>query len=133
MKIMNTERKRVSTGAPWEPVVGYCRAIRVGDFVEVSGTTAMQDGRAVHPGDAYRQTVHILETIRKALHELGVDLKDVVRTRTFVTDIRSWEAVGKAHGEYFRDVMPVSSMVEVSALIDPELLVEIEATAIVSH
>jgi len=129
---MNTERKRVYSGAPWESVVGYCRAIRVGDVIEVSGTTAMQDGKVFAPGDAYRQTIHVLETIKTALGQLGVELKDVVRTRTYVTDISSWETVGKAHGDYFRDVLPVSSMVEVSALIDPGLLVEIEVTAIAS-
>ncbi len=131
--MMKTERKRVSTGAPWEPIVGYCRAIRVGDVVEVSGTTAMQDGKVVAPGDAYRQTIHILETIKGALNQLGVGIEDVVRTRTYVTDISQWESVGRAHGEYFRDVLPVSSMVEVRALIDPELLVEIEVSAIATH
>lgn len=113
--------------------MGYCRAIRVGDVVEVSGTVAMQDGKVVGVGDPYQQTIHILETIKRALEELGVGLEDVVRTRTYVTDISQWEAIGRAHGEYFRDILPVSSMVEVKGLIDPDLLVEIEAQAIASH
>ncbi len=127
---MTTERRRVSTGAPWEPIVGYCRAIRIGDVVEVSGTTAMKDGKVVGVGDAYAQTIHILETIKDAMAQLGVPLEDVVRTRTYVTDISQWEKVGRAHGEYFKDILPVSSMVEVKGLIDPDLLVEIEVHAI---
>lgn len=116
-----------------EPIVGYCRAIRIGDVVEVSGTTAMQNGEVVGVGDPYKQTIHILETIKRALEELEVGLEDVMRTRTYVTDISQWEAVGRAHGEYFKDILPVSSMVEVKGLINPELLVEIEAHAIASH
>lgn len=124
-------RKKVFTGSPWEPVVGYCRAIRIGDRIEVAGTTAMKDGEVVGVGDAYVQTRFILETIEKALRELDADLSHVVRTRMFVTDISKWEEIGKAHGEFFREIQPVATMVEVKALIDPRLLVEIEVEAIV--
>ncbi|MFC8689117.1 RidA family protein [Brevibacillus porteri] len=124
-------RKKVFTGSPWEPVVGYCRAIRIGDRIEVAGTTAMKDGEVVGVGDAYAQTRFILETIEKALRELDADLSHVVRTRMFVTDISKWEEIGKAHGEFFREIQPVATMVEVKALIDPRLLVEIEVEAIV--
>lgn len=125
------ERIRVSTGSPWEPVVGYCRAIRVGNIVEVSGTTAMKDGQVVHKHDVYQQTKYILDIIETALHEVGSKLSDVIRTRIYVTDISRWEEVGKAHGEYFGDILPATSMVEVRALIDPDILVEIEAQAII--
>ena len=123
--------KQVFTGSPWEPIVGYCRAIRVGDRIEVAGTTALRDGEVVGADDPYEQTKHILHTIEEALNELGSDMSDVVRTRIYVTDISKWEAVGKAHGEFFKDVRPAATMVEVKALIDPRLLVEIEAEAIV--
>ncbi|QRG66587.1 RidA family protein [Brevibacillus choshinensis] len=125
-------RTQVFTGSPWEPVVGYCRAIRIGDRIEVAGTTAMKDGTVVGVGDPYEQTKFILQTIEKALQELGADLSHVVRTRMFVTDISKWEEIGKAHGEFFRNIQPVATMVEVKALIEPELLVEIEAEAIVT-
>lgn len=125
-------RTRVFTGSPWEPVVGYCRAIRVGDRIEVAGTTAMKDGEVVGVGNAYEQARFVLQTIEQALQELGARLSDVVRTRMFVTDISLWEEFGKAHGEYFRDVQPVATMVEVKALIDPRLLIEIEVEAIVA-
>ncbi|OAS13607.1 RidA family protein [Paenibacillus oryzisoli] len=125
-------RTRVFTGSPWEPVVGYCRAIRVGDRIEVAGTTAMKDGEVVGVGNAYEQARFILQTIEQALQELGAQRSDVVRTRMFVTDISLWEAFGKAHGEFFRDVQPVATMVEVKALIDPRLLIEIEVEAIVA-
>ncbi|MED4584453.1 RidA family protein [Brevibacillus choshinensis] len=125
-------RTQVFTGSPWEPVVGYCRAIRVGDKIEVAGTTAMKDGAVVGVGDPYEQTKCILQTIEKALQELGADLSHVVRTRMFVTDISKWEEIGKAHGEFFRNIQPVATMVEVKALIEPELLVEIEVEAIVT-
>ncbi|MFC0213468.1 RidA family protein [Paenibacillus chartarius] len=125
------KRQQVFTGSPWEPVVGYCRAIRVGDRIEVAGTTAMKDGEVVGEGSPYEQTVFILQTIEKALQELGADLSHVVRTRMFVTDISQWESIGRAHGEFFRDIRPAASMVEVKALIDPRLIVEIEAEAIV--
>ncbi|MCE0452511.1 RidA family protein [Brevibacillus sp. AF8] len=124
-------RKKVFTGSPWEPVVGYCRAIRIGDRIEVAGTTAMKDGEVVGVCNAYEQTRFILETIEKALQELDADLSHVVRTRMFVTDISKWEEIGKAHGEFFREIQPVATMVEVKALIDPRLLVEIEVEAIV--
>jgi len=126
------ERLHVSTGSPWEPVVGYCRAIRVGNVVEVAGTTSMKDGQVIGKGDAYLQTMHIFKTIEEALVKVGASMTDVVRTRMYVTDISKWEEVGKAHGEYFRDIKPVATMVEVRALIDPDLLVEIEVQAIVT-
>lgn len=128
-----SERMRVSTGSPWEPIVGYSRAIRVGNRVEVAGTTAVKDGKLVGVGDAYVQTLCILEIIKEALEKVGATLSDVVRTRMFVTDISKWEEIGKAHGEYFRDIRPVATMVEVKALIEPELLVEIEVEAIINE
>jgi len=124
-------RRNVGTGSPWEGVVGYSRAVRVGDTVHVAGTTAIRDGRVVAPGDAYRQAKVALEIVVEALEECGAVPADVVRTRMFVTDIRDWEAVGRAHGEVFADVRPASTMVQVTALIDPDLLVEIEAEALV--
>lgn len=124
-------RKQVFTGSPWEPMIGYCRAIRVGNRIEVAGTTAMKDGNVVGVGNPYEQTRYILQTIEKALAELGADLTHVVRTRMFVTDISRWEEIGKAHGEFFREIQPVATMVEVKALIDPQLLVEIEVEAII--
>jgi enamine deaminase RidA (YjgF/YER057c/UK114 family) len=127
-----SERIRVSSGSPWEPIVGYCRAIRIGNIVEVAGTTSMKDGVIIGIGDAYHQTVQIFKTIENALTEVGSSMKDVVRTRMFVTDISQWEEIGRAHGEYFKDIKPVATMVEVKGLIDPELLVEIEVQAIIS-
>lgn len=126
-------RKQVFTGSPWEPLVGYCRAVRVDNRIEVAGTTAMKDGEVVGGKDPYEQTKFILQTIEKALHELGADLSHVVRTRMFVTDISRWEEIGKAHGEFFREIQPAATMVEVKALIDPRLLVEIEAEAIIDQ
>jgi enamine deaminase RidA (YjgF/YER057c/UK114 family) len=125
------KRQKVLTGAPWESVVGYCRAIRVEDRIEVAGTTAMKDGKVVGAQNAYEQTRFILQTIEGALKELGSSMSDVVRTRMFVTDISKWEEIGKAHGEFFREIQPVASMIEVKGLIDPDLLVEIEVEAIV--
>ncbi|MBA2938044.1 RidA family protein [Paenibacillus sp. CGMCC 1.16610] len=123
-------RTKVFTGSPWEPTVGYCRAIRVGNRIEVAGTTAMRDGEVVGVGSAYEQARYVLETIEKALLELGATMSDVIRTRMFVTDISLWEEFGRAHGEYFRDVQPVATMVEVKALIDPRLMIEIEVEAL---
>jgi len=124
-------RRNIGTGGPWEGVVGYSRAVRIGDTVHVAGTTAIREGRVVAPGDAYTQAKVALEIVVEALAECGASPGDVVRTRMFVTDIRDWEAVGRAHGEVFADVRPASTMVQVTALIEPDLLVEIEADAVV--
>jgi enamine deaminase RidA (YjgF/YER057c/UK114 family) len=124
------DRQRVSTGTEWEPLVGYSRAIRVGGRVLVSGTTGT-DAEGVVSGDAYEQTERALANVERALAELGAGLEDVVRTRMYVTDIGEWEAVGRAHGERFGEVRPATSMVEVTALIDPAMVVEVEAEAVV--
>ncbi|MEZ5345969.1 MAG: RidA family protein [Pyrinomonadaceae bacterium] len=124
------ERERYSSGQKWESIVGYSRAVKVGDRIYVTGTTATdENGGIVGEGDAYAQTVQVIKNIEKALIALGAELENVVRTRMFVTDISRWEEYGKAHGEYFREIMPATTMVEVAKLIDPRMLIEIEADA----
>ena len=124
-------RQNISSGSPWEDIVGYSRAVKVGNIIEVAGTTAMDGDVLIGKGDVYLQTKFIFEKIEKVLQQAGSSLKDVVRTRMFVTDITKWEAIGKAHGEFFNTIKPAASMIEVSRLIDEELLIEIEVTAIV--
>ena len=127
------ERTNYSSGAKWEDIVGYSRAVKIGNIIEVTGTVAVDENSLlVGKDDAYAQTKFIIEKIEKVLQQAGASLKDVVRTRMFVTDISRWEDYGKAHGEFFKDIRPCTSMIEVSALIDPAYLIEIEATAIIS-
>lgn len=127
------ERTHVSSGTDWEPRVGYSRAVRVGPHVHVAGTTATgEDGAVVGVDDPYAQTIHALEIVRDALAEAGAGIDDVVRTRMYVTDVEDWGVIGDAHAEFFADVRPAASMVQVDRLIDPDHLVEIEATAIVT-
>lgn len=127
-----SDRKTISSGAPWEARVGYCRAVRKGPHISVSGTAPVgTDGKVIGVGDPYTQAQRCIEIIAAALAEAGAGLEHVVRTRIFVTDIGQWEAVGRAHGEAFADIRPATSMVQVAALIDPDMLVEIEADAFV--
>lgn len=128
----SANRQIVSSGAIWEDIVGYSRAVRVGNIIEVSGTTAMDKDQVMFPGDAYAQTQYVLLKIEQALIDLGASMEDVVRTRIYVTEINLWEEIGKAHGEVFKHIKPASTMVEVFALIRKGLLVEIEATAIIA-
>ena len=131
---MENKRITISSGAPWENIVGYCRAVRVGNIIEVAGTTAVdENGATIGINDAYAQTRYILQKIEKALQQAGASMANVVRTRMFVTNIGQWEAIGRAHGEFFAAIKPAATMVEVKALINPELLIEIEATAICSE
>lgn len=127
------KRKNISSGANWEDIVGYSRAVRIANIVEVSGTAPVDGDKIMGVGNAYEQAKYCLRKIESALKEAGATLKDVVRTRMFVTDISLWEEFGKAHGEFFKEIKPVTTMIEVKSLIDPQMLIEIEATAVISE
>jgi len=127
------ERKNILTGSPWEDKMGYCRAVRIGNIIEVSGTVAIVDGEKVKADDAQAQTLNILERVEKVLEELNVSMKDVILTRIFTTDINSFEAVAKAHSSFFKDIKPTTGFYEISKLVAPEYLVEIEFTAVVTE
>lgn len=127
------QRKDYSSGTKWEETVAYSRAVKIGNIIEVAGTTAFEDGKIVGIGDAYEQARCIFRIIERTLHEAGASLEDVIRTRMFVTDISRWEEIGKAHGEFFKNIKPVTTLVEVSALIHPDMLVEIEVSAIATQ
>jgi enamine deaminase RidA (YjgF/YER057c/UK114 family) len=124
-------RKNISSGAKWEDIVGYSRAVRIGNFIEVTGTTATDGDKIIGENDAYAQTIFIFNKIKIALEAAGASMSDVIRTRMFVTDISQWEAIGKAHGEFFKTIKPAATMVEVSRLIDDRLLIEIEVSAVI--
>ncbi len=124
------DRTNISSGAIWEDEVGYSRAVKIGKFVEVSGTSAIDRDKIIAPNDPYQQTKFIIRKIERAINEAGGSLEDVIRTRIYVTNIKDWSAIGKAHGEFFRNIKPATTMVEVKSLIDPNFVVEIEATAI---
>lgn len=128
------ERQHISSGSPWEAVAGYARAVRVGNLIFIAGTTATgPDGQPLYPGEAYRQTRYILTRIEAVLREVGAELSNVVQTRLYVRDIKRWEEIGRAHGEVFRTIQPACTMVEVSRLIDPAMMVEIEVMAVISE
>jgi enamine deaminase RidA (YjgF/YER057c/UK114 family) len=126
------ERKNILTGSPWEDKMGYCRAVRIDNIIEVSGTVAIVDGEKVKANDAYAQTLNILERVEKVLEDLNTSMKDVIRTRIFSTDINNFEAVAKAHSSFFKDIKPTTGFYEISKLVAPEYLVEIEFTAVVA-
>lgn len=125
-------RQNITSGAKWEEFVGYSRAVKIGNVIEVAGTTAVENDEIVGKNDAYRQTKFIIQKIEKALKEAGAGLQDVIRTRMYVTDITRWEEVGRAHGEFFREIKPASTLVEVKGLVNPEMLVEIEVSAVLN-